>query len=431
MELGVWLDGTCVAVLSERRKRMSMAYTADAGAAGIPLVSVSMPVGSGRFGDDVARAFFCGLLPEGEARGMIAYDFGLDLFDDMGLLAALGRDCAGALQVLPAGEAPEQSQTGLVDGATIDDAEIGRRLERLPVQPLGVDGNIRVSLAGMQPKLLLCRGAEGRWSLPSSGSASTHILKPAHGYFPSSVANEAFCMTLAAAAGLPAAATTQGDFGGIEVLVSKRYDRRISGGGSVARVHQEDACQALSMLTLAPERKYEGLGGPSLAQVAALLDRWSGAVAKGALLAQVAFNCLVGNADAHGKNVSLMHNRDGTISLAPLYDVMSTVYCTTTGLRMNPTLGLFVNGQRHVDEVTVGDLMAEAERWGVRLGRASLVLSELLERLPDAVERAADEVASVPGGLVDLVTCRVDKARQQMAIAGRGTAPQGYRLLRD
>lgn len=424
MDLDVWLHGNRVATLSERRRQMTMAYTGAAGTDGIPLVSVSMPVGTGRFGDHVVRPFFCGLLPEGDARAMIAYDFGLDAADDMGLLAALGRDCAGALEVLPAGEAPALAARDAPGGPVIDGAEIGRRLERLPVQPLGIDRHIRVSLAGMQPKLLLSRRADGRWSLPSGGTASTHILKPAHSYLPGSVANEAVCMALAAAAGLPAAGTTRAVFAGIEVLVSERYDRIAGDDGRVLRVHQEDACQALSVLTRVPERKYEEFGGPSLLQVARLLDRWGGFDAKTALLGQVAFHCLVGNADAHGKNVSFVHNQDGTVSLAPLYDVMSTAYYTAMGLQMSQTLGLFVNGKRHVDEVTSDDLVTEAGRWGVRDRHARSVVHGLLERLPGALEQVVGEVADVPGTLVDLVTSRVDKARGELLASPRKGSPK-------
>ena len=424
MDLDVWLNGNRVAVVSERRRQMTMVYTGAAGDEGIPLVSVSMPVGTGRFGDRVVRPFFSGLLPEGDARAMIAYNFGLDVADDMGMLAALGRDCAGALEVLPAGDVPAQVASDTVGGLVVDDAEIGRRLGRLPVQPLGIDRDIRVSLAGMQPKLLLSRQADGRWSLPSGGAASTHILKPAHSYLPGSVANEAFCMALAATAGLPAAVTTRAIFAGIEVLVSERYDRIAGDDGRVLRVHQEDACQGLSVLTRVPERKYEEFGGPSLLRVARLLDRWGGLEAKTALLGQVAFHCLVGNADAHGKNVSLVHNRDGTVSLAPLYDVMSTVYYTATGLHMSQTLGLFVNGKRHVDEVTSDDLVAEAGRWGVRDRHARGVLRDLLERIPGALEQVAGEVGDVPDNLVDLVASRVDKAQGEMLAGPRSGAPK-------
>ncbi len=418
MELEVWLNGTHVAMLSENRRQMTMAYTGEAHPVGAPLVSVAMPVGAGRYSDPKVRAFFRGLLPEGEARRMLAYDFGLDESDDMGLLAALGKDCAGALVVQPKGDRPP-----LVVGAstkdTVDDAEIGRRLQALPVHPLGVDGHIRVSLAGVQSKLLLTRLQDGRWALPADGVVSTHILKPAHRELPNTVVNEAFCMSLAARSELKAARTTILSFAGTEVLVSERYDRRRELDG-IRRMHQEDACQALSIPTIVPEHKYEEFGGPTLVGIARLLEQWGDAQSKEELLRQIAIHVLVGNADAHGKNVSFLHQEDGTVGLAPVYDIMSTEYYTAAYARpMSSTLGLFVNAKRNINEVNVEDLLSEAVRWGMRYGAAQSVLTQLLERLPNALDQAARDVPDVPQSLIDLVYDRVTIARAEAARIGQ------------
>ncbi len=417
MELEVWLNGTHVAMLSENRRQLTMVYTGEAHPIGAPLVSVAMPVGAGRYSDPKVRAFFRGLLPEGEARRILAYDFGLDESDDMGLLAALGKDCAGALVVQPKGDGPS-----LVAGAstkdTVDDAEIGRRLRALPVHPLGVDAHIRVSLAGVQSKLLLTRLEDGRWVLPADGVVSTHILKPAHRDLPDTVVNEAFCMNLAARSGLKAARTTILSFAGTEVLVSERYDRRLE-VGTIRRMHQEDACQALSVLTIVPEHKYEEFGGPTLVGIARLLEQWGDAQSKEELLRQIAIHVIVGNADAHGKNVSFLHQEDGTVGLAPVYDIMSTEYYTAAYARpMSPTLGLFVNAKRNINEVTVEDLLSEAERWGMRYGTAQSVLTQLLERLPNALDQAARDVPDVPQALIDLVHERMTRARAEAARLG-------------
>ncbi|MHB1711531.1 MAG: HipA domain-containing protein [Acidimicrobiales bacterium] len=421
MELDVWLHGRHVATLFEQRRQMTMRYTEATGPRGAPLVSMAMPVATTRFPDRIARAFFHGLLPEGEARRMLAYDFGLDVSNDMGLLAQLGKDCAGALVVQPAGDAPPLAAT-IRGGDVVDGPEIARRLAQLPVHPLGVDGRIRVSLAGVQSKLLLARRPDGTWSLPSEGVISTHIVKPAHRDLPDSVANEAFCMNLAGRAGLAAAPTTIGSFGGVEVLVSQRYDRQVDGNGMTERVHQEDACQALSVLTVVPEHKYETFGGPSLAGVAGLLEQWGDISAKEDLLGQVAFHVVVGNADAHGKNVSFLHREDGTVELAPLYDVMSTVYYSEAGRPMDPTPGLLVNGNRNIEQVTVGDIIDEAGRWGMRDRTARSVVDSLLERLPESLEQAVGDIPKVPGLLVDLIRNQVQDTRSQ-------TVRPGHHLL--
>ncbi len=418
MELEVWLNGTHVATLSENRRHMAMVYTGEAHPIGAPLISMAMPVSARRYSDRTARAFFRGLLPEAEARRMLAYDFGLDESDDMGLLAALGKDCAGALVVQPKGEAPPAVVEASVKDA-VDDAEIERRLRALPTHPLGVDGHIRVSLAGVQSKLLLTRLEDGRWALPADGVVSTHILKPAHRDLPNSVANEAFCMNLAARSGLRTARTTILSFAGSEVLVSERYDRQREAGG-VRRIHQEDACQALSVMTIVPEQKYEEFGGPTLAGIAGLLEQWGDAQSKGELLRQIALHVIVGNADAHGKNFSFLHGEDATVGLAPAYDVMSTVYYSTAFARpMSSTLGLFVNGKRDINEATVEDLLDEAERWGMKYRAAQSVLDQLLERLPDALDRAARDVPDVPQALFELVQKRMVRARAEAARLGQ------------
>ncbi|WP_298388011.1 HipA domain-containing protein [Ferrimicrobium sp.] len=418
MELEVWLDGKHVAMLSENRRQLTMVYTGEAHPIGAPLVSIAMPVSARRYPDTKVRAFFHGLLPEGEARRMLAYDFGLDESDDMGLLGALGKDCAGALVIQPKGDGAP-----LVVGASakdaVDDAEIERRLRALPVHPLGVDGRIRVSLAGVQSKLLLARLDDGPWVLPADGIVSTHILKPEHRDLPNTVVNEAFCMNLAARSGLKAARTTISSFGGTEVLVSERYDRRREASG-IRRMHQEDACQALSVLTIVPEHKYEEFGGPTLSGIARLLEQWGNAQSKEELLRQVVIHVIVGNADVHGKNVSFLHQEDGTVGLAPVYDIMSTEYYRAAHARpMSSTLGLFVNAKHNINEVTVADLLSEAERWGMRYGTAQSVLTQLLERLPNALDQAARDVPDVPQTLVDMVHKRITRARAEAARLGQ------------
>jgi serine/threonine-protein kinase HipA len=226
-------------------------------------------------------------------------------------------------------------------------------------------------------------------------------------------------MNLAARSELKAARTTILSFAGTEVLVSERYDRRRELDG-IRRMHQEDACQALSIPTIVHEHKYEEFGWPTLVGIARLLEQWGDAQSKEELLRQIAIHVLVGNADAHGKNVSFLHQEDGTVGLAPVYDIMSTEYYTAAYARpMSSTLGLFVNAKRNINEVTVEDLLSEAVRWGMRYGAAQSVLTQLLERLPNALDQAARDVPDVPQSLIDLVHDRVTIARAEAARIGQ------------
>ena len=408
-DLHVWLDGTHIATLTEERGRMRLVHTRDARPSGAPLVSVAMPVGVARYTDALVRPFFQGLLPEGPARAMIAHDLGLAADDDFGLLAALGRDCAGALVVLPAGQAPPSRPTS--PPTVLDDAEIERRLRALPTDPLGVTDSVRASLPGVQPKLLLSRVGDA-WCEPDLGRPSTHLLKPAIADLRRSVDNEAFCLALATRAGLHAATTTTARFGPLHVLVSERYDRFVDADATWCRLHQEDACQALSIPTGSPRMKYQAYGGPSLHAIAQLLRRW-GADPR-ALLEVLTFHVLVGNADAHGKNISLLHAPDGHIALAPLYDVMCTaIYDGSDGGRkVDTSAAMTVNGRSDIRTFTVDDLVAEARRWQLRAGAARTVIERVVERVAAAIEPTLAELGlMVPDELVTYIADRVRSLR--------------------
>lgn len=416
-ELKVWLAGELVATVTENRSGISMIYSDNAGPLGAPLVSMSMPVAIQRYGNKIARPFFHGLLPEGEARTIISYDLGIESSDDLGLLRALGKDCAGALTIQSA-EDPPPTEGSKVGRQLLNDAEIEKLLADLPVHPLGFDSKkIRVSLDGMQPKLPLAQTSDGKWCLPESGVISTHILKPASRDLPKTVQNEAFCMTIANRAEIYSAHTTVEQFGDFIVLVSRRYDRRISPQGSIERVHQEDACQALSIMTIPPARKYQQ-HSPSLSlrAISNLLDQWGDANTKTDLLKQLTFNIVVGNADYHGKNVSFLHQENHSVRLAPLYDSMCTVYYSGTDdlPNVDTRLGLHVSKSTDINSVTMDDIANEAFGWGMPRSESLPVISELLERLPNAIDLAKEQVAEVPDELVTIVQDRLATAQLEI-----------------
>jgi len=186
--------------------------------------------------------------------------------------------------------------------------------------PLAVDleRGFRPSLAGFQRKALVGRAEDGTWQLPVGNAPSTWILKPDGPH--ATAANEATCLRLAAACGLDVPDTELLDLDGLAVLAVKRYDRRPSPDGPV-RVHQEDGCQATST---PPQQKYEEQGGPALRDFAAVLRDFGDPADVITLLRRTAVNMAVGNADAHAKNFSVLHEPDSSIiKLAPLYDVLA------------------------------------------------------------------------------------------------------------
>ena len=195
-------------------------------------------------------------------------------------------------------------------------------LAELPNRPLlAGEKGIRLSLAGAQNKLPVFIDDKQKICIATGNSPSTHILKPPIPRIEASVENEAFCMTLASRMRLPVASVLirkNQD----TILVVSRYDREQKGAGTVFRLHQEDFCQALGIL---PEQKYESEGGPSLERCFALLKDHSirPAADQRALLGWVIFNVLIGNADAHAKNLSILFTDKGP-RLAPFYDLLST-----------------------------------------------------------------------------------------------------------
>lgn len=402
------MEGTLIGELGAQRGDLWFAYSSEAlelNGLGAPLLSVSMPTRTRRFTGAAPYTYFNGLLPEGDARNMIAYDLKVSAGDPLEMLSAIGRDCAGALVILPNGAQPAED----VVPEPIGVSDIADRLRRLGTFPLGVDGKVRVSLAGMQRKLLLSR-AEGGWGLPVDGAPSTHILKPPHPdtRFPHMVANEAFCMRVAHHLGLSVAPVEIGEFEDIPVLIVERYDRSAPASHRrVRRLHQEDFCQALGIDgTLLG--KYEESGGPSLVQCATILTDWAREPAQlERLLEATTFNVLIGNGDAHGKNLSLLHGDAGALRLAPTYDVFSTLVYPDA----STTPGMFVNDVRDIAAISRNDLIAEAEKWGISYDTAAARIESILRGTEDALAQAAGEI-SCPEQFVDAL---IERAKALVA----------------
>lgn len=283
----------------------------------VPL-SLALPLRADVFGDDRARPFFVNLLPESDLRRMIARKLGLSEQNDFALLEAVGGECAGAVSVSP-DDSPPVGEGGY---RTLDDDALNALIADLPKRPmLAGEQGIRLSLAGAQNKLPVYFDGE-RVSLPLGTAPSSHILKPPIAQHPHTVRNEAFCMRLAARLKLPVPAVTILHKAEPLYLI-ERYDRERNAQGRVVRLHQEDFCQALGV---APDMKYEKEGGPGLKACFTLLRNQSIQPVQDlrVLLGWVMFNYLIGNADAHAKNISLMLTAQGP-KLAPFYDLMSTV----------------------------------------------------------------------------------------------------------
>ena len=226
---------------------------------------------------------------------------------------------------------------------------------------------------------------DGGWGWPEAGAASTHIIKPeplggAVNYL---IQTENWALRVARYADVRAAESRLGRFKEREAIVVARYDRTPEG----RRLHQEDFCQALS---LDPHAKYESTS--EAARLRSRLRRLARAAApraldpdgfRLALLQAVTFNIVIGNSDAHSKNYSVMIDRDGSVSLAPIYDAAPVMY-------LDPAFkgtGHVINGKTSIDTINVDDLAAEAASWGMGAGRADAAVRSCMERVFSSVQR--------------------------------------------
>jgi len=355
---------------------------------GSPALSVGLPIGAPAGPRDTRGLdFFENMLAEGPALGRMAALAGVRPVDTYGVLAAFGRDCAGAIMVLPDGDRPGGNAGSGYSPMTPGDLQ--RVIGALDVAPLGAapERGFRPSLAGFQRKALLGRAGDGTWQFPSGDAPSTWILKPDGPH--AMAANEATCLRLAAACGLPVPQAELLDVAGLPVLAVKRYDRQDApAGGIPVRVHQEDGCQA----TATPAGlKYEEQGGPALRDFAGVIRNFGDPRDVTHLLRRTTFHMAVGNADAHAKNFSVLHEPDGpAVRLAPLYDMLSTIALELTDsagqpMRADTHLGQRAGGQADIRTVTAASLIDEAVTWGIRRRAASAVVTETLDQVLAAI----------------------------------------------
>ena len=318
----VWWSRRLVGRLREdERGLLHFAYDRDwLAGRGFP-ISVSLPLSLGER-ETPAHSYFSGLLPEGGMRQRICRQQGIAEQDDVGLLLAIGGDCAGALSVLPDGVAPDTDQ-GIPRRLT-PKALAALIAEHGATSPDGNAGPQRFSLAGAQDKLPVGMEAEGFW-LPDSAHPSSHIIKfetMKRVCFAEYMANR-----IAEAVGLPVVETEYhvqtGQKRPRPWLLIRRYDRLREADGQLLRLHQEDMMQALGEPV---GLKYQGDGGPSIAAVASLLRRQVERPAQSLALLRdwQIVNFLLGNWDGHGKNLALLY-RPGSATpvLAPFYDLVS------------------------------------------------------------------------------------------------------------
>jgi len=379
--LHVYWNNSLVGELAQDGARLSFHYDESyrSQRASLPL-SRHLPLGEALFDDSATRAFFANLLPEGDIRRQVARQLGVSAENIFAILEGIGGDCAGAVTILRRGDIP--GFTGRY--RPISPQALALELATLPAHPfLAGEQGVRLSLAGAQNKLPLYV-EDGQFFVPEGNRASSHILKTAISHLENTVVNEAFCMNLAQKAGLPVPLAEVVEIGGQDVYMVKRYDRIRTAPGEIARLHQEDFCQALGVI---PEMKYEQEGGPGFQGCFRLVEEWSDEPILDtlSLLNWALFNFLIGNADSHAKNLSFLY-AGGTVRLAPFYDLLSTAVYP----RISNRFAMKMGGQKDPRYLMATHLAGFAAEAGIEPRTVKAQLLELCGKVGGMIGPLAD-----------------------------------------
>lgn len=380
-------------------------------------VSLSLPLRDDRFTGARVMAVFDNLLPDYEPiRKRVAERVGADGTDAFSLLREIGRDCVGALQFIPDSVSPQLSSG--ITGRELSDADIDKMLNELDITPLGIrqDHDFRISIAGAQEKTALLLH-DGRWIEPTGTTPTTHIIKPQIGTLSNgmdlsnSVENEYLCMTLMKAFGLRTAHVEIAVFNGQNALVIERFDRTWTKNGLIARLPQEDCCQALS---IAPTRKYQNEGGPGVVDIMSVL-RGSDEPGKDRydfFKSQILF-WLIGATDGHAKNFSLALFSQGRFRMTPLYDVLTLQPSFDNGqikrkdFKMAMRVGK--SNQYNVDNIRGRHFIDTA----IQSGLSRDTVNDIIDDITDTKDSALAKVASslprhFPNGILDSVIMAIE-----------------------
>ncbi len=318
-KLSVRLYGKQVGILEQTKTgKLQFTYEDDSDFA----ISNSLPLDKKTFTDKECKPYFNGLLPESDiVRQHIGKMFGINANNDFALLKAIGHDCAGALSLHDIDEPVQVQEFIELNAEPQTDEQLLKHIQELPNKPFFTDlsNEVRLSLAGTQDK-----GAvtviDGKICLPKNSTPTTHIIKPLIKNLDNTILNEYLCMKSAKGVGINTADVEIGEVKDIQYLLIERYDREIK-NNKVKRIHQEDFCQALGILSI---NKYQADGGPDIKQCFDLLDiARTPASSRNMLMKLVIFNFLTGNNDAHAKNFSLLYFNTKPV-LSPAYDLLSS-----------------------------------------------------------------------------------------------------------
>lgn len=441
--LVVWSNGTPVGIWEASSTENSLTYFDEwiTGEQAQPL-SLSLPVRpsiqpyQGKVEGELVANYFNNLLPDSDQiRQRIATWFKTDGPAPHDLLSAVGRDCAGAIQLLPSGEAPYDLYE--IKGHRLSEGGVAQVLRQaVSTAPLGGESrgqDMRIAIAGAQEKTALL-WHQGAWHLPIGSTPSTHILKMPIGLvgnakadFQTSVENEWLCAKILHAFGLPVPNTEIGHFEDQKALIVERFDRQLSDDGRwIRRLAQEDFCQVAG---ISPHKKYQNEGGPGISRIMEVLagskdaarDRFN------FFKAQIVF-WLLAAPDGHAKNFSIFHLPGGEFKLTPFYDVLSAHPLLGGGpSQFSPfkiKLAMAVKGTKdyhyRMKDVLRKHWISHADRTGLGQGAAEQMIQELTGNLDSVIDEVSRQIPDgFPLKVADTIFAglRVQCAKLKIAVS--------------
>ena len=357
-------------------------------------ISVNLPLTGTTFSAEQTRLYFEGLLPEGYIRMSLADSMHFEQEDYVSLLHVLGCECLGAIMISDENEEYDASYEALSKKQLSDFAKEGAS------KSVELVKKSRLSLAGASGKAgLYYDEKKGKWYLPVGTAPSTHIVKQSHVRLDALVLNEQLCMLTAKLCGIDVPSgfvvNTGSGLDDSVLFAAKRYDR-VFAENSVynkklpvpLRLHQEDFAQALGIPTAA---KYEMPGDNYIKKMFDLLRAQSSNPVEDIirLWDRIVFNCLIGNADAHLKNYSLLYGSDLSAKrLAPAYDIVSTAIYESS----SPNLSVIIGSAKTLDELKLNDFRDAADMAGIGRKLAMEHLDTMIKKLPKALDEASQSL---------------------------------------
>ncbi|HBK43620.1 MULTISPECIES: type II toxin-antitoxin system HipA family toxin [unclassified Polynucleobacter] len=395
--LNIWMNGIQVGTWQITRQLERFSYSDEwiSRPEARPL-SLSLPFlpGNEAYQGDSVDYYFDNLLPDSDViRRRLASRYQVKSLGAFDLLSQLGRDCVGAIQLLPEGELPAEIYQ--IQGRALSNGEIADHLRRVSSDlifgQVELSNDLRLSIAGAQEKTALLKH-DGRWFIPQGSTPTTHIFKLPLGLvghmradMRTSVENEWLCSKIMAAYGIPTASCEIGCFEDQKVLIVERFDRRLAADGQwIMRLPQEDFCQALG---ISPMSKYQADGGPSITSAMKLLLGSVNAEQDRIhfFKTQIIFWILAAT-DGHGKNFSIAHLPGAKYQATPIYDVLSAH--PVMGFEANQIapqkakLAMAVRGTTNhylLDKIHYRHWLAQAQQAGLGANVARQLIGEVIE----------------------------------------------------